>query len=95
MKTKLKDFLLYSMACIGAISLFLSAYQPQQSISSVPESHVWELVNVDGRPYSINKQTGETRTYSRQTTGTQVGHFTKGLEYWSAEKLEYGQHKKK
>ena len=79
MKTKLKDFLLYSMACIGAISLFLSAYQPQQTTSTVPESHVWEIITVqsftdgyvNGRtqsieeeyPVTINKITGEVRKY--------------------------------
>ena len=32
MKTKLKDFLLYSMACIGAISLFLSVTNSQSTM---------------------------------------------------------------
>ena len=79
MKTKFKDFLIYSMACIGAISLFLSAYQPQQTTSTVPESHVWEIITVqsfaDGYvngktqsiaqeyPVIINKKTGEVRKY--------------------------------
>ena len=68
MKTKFKDFLLYSLACVGAISLFLSAYQPQQTTSTVPESHVWQMVVVEGvenRAYSINKKTGEVRKFSK------------------------------
>ena len=61
MKTKFKDFLLYSLACVGAVSLFLSAYQPQQTISTVPASHVWELSDENSAYYAwaINKKTGE------------------------------------
>ena len=64
MKTKFKDFLLYSLACVGAVSLFLSAYQPQETTSTVPESHVWEgyVPNSDvSYFYSLNKETGEVR----------------------------------
>ena len=63
MKTKFKDFLLYSLACVGAVSLFLSAYQPQQTTSTVPESHVWTAAAaVAGYNLHIyNKQTGEVR----------------------------------
>ena len=62
MKTKFKDFLLYSLACVGAVSLFLSAYQPQQATSTVPESHVWTAAAVAGYNLHIyNKQTGEVR----------------------------------
>ena len=68
MKTKFKDLLFYSLACVGAISMFLSAYQPQQKISTVPESHVWEfseMAAVSGRPkiYKLNKVTGEVILY--------------------------------
>ena len=67
MKTKFKDFLLYSMACIGAVSLFLSAYQPAETTSTVPESHVWEMHSTsnDNKSfvYAINKVTGEVRKY--------------------------------
>ena len=65
MKTKFKDFLLYSLACVGAVSLFLSAYQPQQATSTVPESHVWDtVVGTNDKGvflYIYNKQTGETK----------------------------------
>ena len=69
MKTKFKDFLLYSLACVGAVSLFLSAYQPQQTTSTVPESHVWEFHTSQAtatieRVYTLNKVTGEVRKYS-------------------------------
>ena len=62
MKTKFKDLLLYTLACVGAISLFLSAYQPQQTTSTVPESHVWEIKTEIGSKlhgYLYNKKTGE------------------------------------
>ena len=60
MKTKFKDFLLYSLACVGAVSLFLSAYQPQQTTSTVPESHVFEIYNSsDDGSVLLNKKTGE------------------------------------
>ena len=66
MKTKFKDFLLYSLACVGAVSLFLSAYQPQQITSAVPESHVWEMhsSNVASTTYIFNKKTGEVSKLS-------------------------------
>lgn len=71
MKTKLKDFILYSLAIVGAVTLFINATtNSQQTISTVPESHVWEMEyaysdgsNI-GRMYAINKQTGEVRKYS-------------------------------
>ena len=69
MKTKFKDFLLYSMACIGAISLFLSAYQPQQITSTVPESHVWtDATPVGSFIILYNKQTGEARKLPLSST---------------------------
>lgn len=80
MKTKFKDFLLYSLACVGAVSLFLSAYQPQQTTSTVPESHVWDLHVVDGGEYSgrafaINKVTGEVRKYHRKIRGSDTSKY--------------------
>ncbi len=62
MKTKFKDLLLYTLAAVGTISIFLSAYQPQQTTSTVPESHVWELKTEIGNKlhaYMYNKKTGE------------------------------------
>ena len=72
MKTKFKDFLLYSLACVGAVSLFLSAYQPEAS-HGTPESHVWEFHlndptvgaqgSISAQAFAINKKTGEVRKY--------------------------------
>ena len=73
MKTKLKDILLYSFAAIGVCSLFIAASNsPQQTTSTVPESHVWELKFADTQamnwavPYLFNKKTGEVRKYNNR-----------------------------
>ena len=79
MKTKFKDFLLYSLACVGAVSLLLSAYQPQQSTSTIPESHVWEMHSTSSNDrsfiFSINKVTGEVRKYDTKYVGSESGDF--------------------
>ena len=66
MKTKFKDFLLYSLACVGVVSLFISATtQPQQTTSTVPESHIWEMHSTSNTSrsyvFAINKKTGEIK----------------------------------
>ena len=72
MKTKLKDLVLYSLACIGVVSLFISATtQPQ--VTSTPESHVWEMHstshNNSSFMFAINKKTGDVRKYETKYTG--------------------------
>ena len=67
MKTKFKDLLLYTLATIGVVALFISATQPQES-HGTPESHVWELLSTTGdgnwgNTFAINKKTGEVREY--------------------------------
>lgn len=71
MKTKFKDLMLYTFAGIGICAILMATTNtPQQTTSTVPESHVWELIfayeeSGGGRVYSINKQTGEVRKYSK------------------------------
>ena len=79
MKTKFKDFLLYSLACVGAVSLFLSAYQPQETTSTVPESHVWELHsnNVGTNTYIYNKKTGEVSYLGKSHSGKVISLISK------------------
>ncbi len=60
MKTKFKDLLLYTLATIGVVALFISATQTQVS-HTTPESHIWEFHSNDN--YAINKKTGEIRVY--------------------------------
>ena len=60
MKSKFKDYLLYTLSTIGVVALFISATtQPPQVTSTVPESHVWEASQMEGLFY--NKKTGEIR----------------------------------
>ena len=82
MKTKLKDLLLYSLATIGIVALFISATQEisYTQTHGTPESHVWELHVVDGgdysgRAFSINKVTGEVRKYHRKIKGNDTSKY--------------------
>ena len=62
MKTKLKDIILYSLAIVGTVSLFINATtNSQQTTSTVPESHVWEMFSVMDYSFTYNKVTGEVR----------------------------------
>ena len=63
MKSKFKDFLLYSLACIGITALLLSVYQPQQS--SPKYTMVSSNVGSAGSPnvYVLNQETGEVRFF--------------------------------
>lgn len=61
MNSKLKDILLYSFAAIGVCSLFIAATNsPQQTTSTVPESHVWEGITSPSNndTFIFNKKTG-------------------------------------
>ena len=70
MKTKLKDIILYSLAIVGTVSLFINATtNSQQTTSTVPESHVWEMREGDGI-YLYNKLTGEVRKYANSQSVT-------------------------
>ena len=69
MKSKFKDYLLYTLSTIGVVALFVSATTLPPQTSTVPDSHVWEMVtanrqNTDDRVYLFNKKTGEVRKYS-------------------------------
>mgnify|MGYP001360561965 CR=1 FL=1 len=86
MKTKLKDIILYSLAIVGVVSLFINAStNSQQTISTVPESHVWEMhlsgasSTYGGDAFSINKVTGEVRKYE-----TFYSRESKGGDYFGA-----------
>ena len=63
MKTKLKDIILYSLAILGVVTLFINATtNSQQTTSTVPESHVWDMSSTTpkGGVYLYHKETGET-----------------------------------
>jgi hypothetical protein len=72
MKTKLKDLLLYTFAGIGICAILMATTNtPQQTTSTVPESHVWEM-GIGGNSNSIfmlyNKVTGEVRRHTANAT---------------------------
>ena len=63
MKSKFKDYLLYTLSTIGVVALFISATTQPPQTSTDPESHAWEMSDRDtaGTAYAINKITGEVR----------------------------------
>jgi hypothetical protein len=66
MKSKFKDYLLYTLSTIGVVALFISATTLPPQTSTVPESHVWQgLSNSVGDAYLYNKITGEARWLHR------------------------------
>ena len=80
MKTKLKDIILYSLAIVGTVSLFINATtNSQQTTSTVPESHVWELHSNDvgANTYIYNKVTGEVSYLGRNHSGKVIPLITK------------------
>ena len=60
MKSKFKDYLLYTLSTIGVVALFISATTVPPQSSTVPESHVFEIYNSsDDGAVLLNKKTGE------------------------------------
>ena len=79
MKSKFKDYLLYTLSTIGVVALFISATTlPPQSLT-VPESHVWEMHSTSNNTlsfvYAINKVTGEVRKYDSKYTYGKSGNL--------------------
>ena len=76
MKSKFKDYLLYTLSTIGVVALFISATTLPPQTSNVPESHVWEMhlsSEYNGTyAYSINKKTGEVRQHASRYTRMDV-----------------------
>ena len=69
MNTKSLNIFIYTFAIIGLVSIlssFNNQPEDQQSCSTVPESHVWEMyLHNDSRAYfSLNKITGEVRQHN-------------------------------
>lgn len=62
MKTKFKDLMLYTFAVIGICAILMATTNtPQQTTSTVPESHVWESITSpqNDDTFIFNKKTGE------------------------------------
>jgi len=61
-----KDKVLGIFAGIGVMSLLMATNSQQPNVNyGTPESHVWEMYNVEGRAFAINKRNGEVRKYER------------------------------
>ena len=71
MRSKFKDYLLYTLSTIGLVALFISATTLPPQSSTVPESHEWELIMsvTSTDAYIYNKKTGETWGMRRQELG--------------------------
>ena len=84
MKSKFKDYLLYTLSTIGVVALFISATTLPPQSSTVPESHVWEMYINDGgtttNAFSINKKTGEVRQHNTYYTN-QTGATYSNIEF--------------
>ena len=77
---KIKDITISIFAIIGFVFI-LSSFnsQSQETHSTVPESHIWEMHSASDTSsyvFSINKQTGEVRKYETYYSRS----FTKGDE---------------
>ena len=91
MKSKFKDYLLYTLSTVGVVALFISATTLPPQNSTVPESHVWEAhINQSASGisylYSINKETGEVRLSVRNDK-----NGTNGLRQYKAESRSFGE----
>ena len=91
----IKDIVIGLFAVIGftAIITGFTNEAEQQVIHTSPESHVWELTNVDGRAYAINKTTGEVRGYYNLIISKGTKTFSVGLREYKAKPVEYGEMK--
>jgi len=87
----IKDITISIFAIIGFLAIvsgFTNNETENQQTYGTPESHVWEMVNVDGRAYAINKVTGEVKAYVRAVKGTSGP--TIGLKAYTGRDLKYG-----
>ena len=69
MKTKFKDFLLYSLACVGAVSLLLSATQTQESHSNIGKYQITDDGG-GGLFYILDTETGFVQKYAKEGKDT-------------------------
>jgi hypothetical protein len=90
MKSQIKDIVIGIFAVIGFTAIvmgFNNPAEPQQVTYGTPESHVWELTNVDGRAYAINKVTGDIKLATVTFIGSNIG----GLREYKSVVTPYGE----
>ena len=70
MKTKFKDFLLYSLACIGAVSLLLSVSNPEDDYSNENNQvGTYGIAAAEGVLYRVNTSTGDIIRIKKSNIG--------------------------
>jgi len=73
MNTKFSNYLMYAFAVIGFISV-LSSFnnQEKQEVHGTPESHVWDIYQMDTGEthynWLLNKQTGQVWSLKKKGT---------------------------
>tara|TARA_B110000003_G_scaffold79632_1_gene81157 strand:+ start:267 stop:536 length:270 start_codon:yes stop_codon:yes gene_type:complete len=79
MKSKFKNYLLYTLSTIGVVALFISATTLPPQSSTIPESHVWEMhstsSNAESFIFAINKKTGEVKQFSAHSVWAKSKEF--------------------
>ena len=76
MKTKFKDFLLYSLACIGALSLLISANNStNDQLEYLSSSGKYQVIMEDtgGSLAALNNRTGKVKIFRVEKHSKQAG----------------------
>ncbi len=92
MKDTIKNSITGAFAIFGLVALISSSNNAPTLIhegSNIPESHVYSLIESDGRAFSINAKTGEVKMYVRTTTSS--GATTLGLKEYKPVLKEFGE----
>jgi len=70
MKTKFKDFLLYSLACIGAVSLLLSVSNLKDDYSNENNQvGTYAIAAAEGVLFRVNTSTGDITRIKKSNIG--------------------------
>ena len=70
MKTKFKDFLLYSLACVGVVSLLLSVSNPKDDYSNENNQvGTYAIAAAEGVLYRVNTSTGDIIRIKKSNIG--------------------------
>ena len=74
MKTKFKDFLLYSLACIGALSLLISANNStNDQLEHLSSSGKYQVIMGDAGLAALNNRTGKVKFFRIEKHSKQPG----------------------
>ena len=87
-KNNITTGILIGISAIILPLILMGTATTQSPTSVVPESHVWEMVEVSDRGFAINKVTGEVKLFVRSSTpnGTTIG-----LKEYKAMPTAYGE----